>query len=238
MVFPFLPVIGGALGAIGSIVGGSMQANAANRAASRNTDLANQYRDEGLGYLDAGTERAAGYLDQVGGLYEPLSELGMRGANMRANALGLNGAEGTAAAQEAFQTGPGYQFALDQGLQALERRGAAQGRLQSGQTGIDTMKYATGLADQSWNNWLGNLGSYDNMALAGAAGQGGALNNLANLYTGDAAQRVDLTGGVLQSIMGANNQRAAGQQAFGASVGNALGSLGGALGGFTGYGSF
>ncbi len=107
MVFPVLGMIGAGLGAIGSIVAGSMQSRAASRAASANRDLANQYQKQGLGYLDAGTKKAAGYLGQVNDQWSPY-------ASMYINAMGLGGASGTAAAQDAFTASPGYQFNLDQ----------------------------------------------------------------------------------------------------------------------------
>src|SRR5690606_40585715 len=58
------------------------------------------------------------------------------------DALGLSGAEGSAAARERFQTGPGYEFAMSQGLDALERRAAARGQLNSGGTSLDTLTFA------------------------------------------------------------------------------------------------
>ena len=46
---------------------------------------------------------------------------------MSANALGLNGPAGNAAATAAFQAGPGYQFALEQGLEGINRTANAAG---------------------------------------------------------------------------------------------------------------
>lgn len=216
-----LPLIGAGVGLLGNIVGGVMQNNAANKAASRNTALAQDYQNRGLGYLDAGTERAAGYLGQVQDQWSPFG-------SMYTNAMGLGGAEGNAAARDAFQTSPGYDFALNQGLQATERAASASGFLGSGNVMTALQDRGQGLANQEWGGWLDRLGT-------GAAAGAGALNNLANLYTGDASQRVGLTQGTLQSLMGANNQRAAGGQALGASIGNAFGGLGGFLSGYGGF---
>lgn len=223
MAFPILGFLGAGLGAVGNIVGGVMQNNAANRAAQANTDLANQYQKKGLGYLDAGTKKAAGYLGQVNDQWAP------HGA-MYNNALGLGGAEGNQAARDAFQTSPGYDFALNQGLQATQRAASANGFLGSGNVMTALQDRGQGIANQEWGSWVDRLGQ-------GAAARTGALNNLANLYTGDATQRVGLTQGTLQSIMGANNQRAAGGQALGQSVGNAIGGIGGFLGGYGNFGA-
>lgn len=217
MVFPMLGLIGAGIGAIGNVVGGAMQAGAANRAASANTALANDYQKRGLGYLDAGTKKAEGYLGQVRDQWSPFG-------SMYTNAMGLGGAEGNAAAREAFQTSPGYDFALNQGLQATNRAASAQGFLGSGNVMTALQDRGHGLASQEWGGWLDRLG-------AGAMANTGAMTDLANLHAGDAAQRVNLTQGTLQSLMGANNQRAAGGQAFGASVGNAFGGFGGYLAG-------
>jgi hypothetical protein len=73
---------------------------------------------------------------------------------------------------------------MDQGLQALQRTHAAAGNLASGNADADTLKYATGLADQSYGNYVSRLAPYLGMAgqgqLAATAGQAQALQNLGN----------------------------------------------------------
>jgi hypothetical protein len=46
---------------------------------------------------------------------------------------------------------PGYKFALDQGVGALDRSNAAKGYLGAGKSSKDVMDYASGLASQTWN---------------------------------------------------------------------------------------
>ncbi len=82
----------------------------------------------------------------------------------------------------AFQNSPDYQFALQQGMQGLDRSAAARGALYSGGQQADLISFAQGLASQ-------NLGNYRNslMQLAGmgqnAAGQiAGAGQGYANAY--------------------------------------------------------
>ena len=103
---------------------------------------------------------------------------------MQANALGLNGAAGNEAATNAFQAGPGYQFALDQGLQALNRNAASRGMLASGNNTQDIIKYAQGLANQEYGNWQNRLGNFSQLGLYAAAGQTGRQNSLAALDYG------------------------------------------------------
>lgn len=170
----------------------------------------------GLEALSRGYDTARGALGAAGDYYADLgqtaTQLGQQGARQRQryagfdgglyqDALGVRGAEGVGRAQQAFQAGPGYQFALDQGLQALNRRRAAGGMLNSGNADADSMRYATGLANQEYGNWLSRLDSLDqravntdqlaagndqfaaNYGLSLANQRAGVQNNLANLAT-------------------------------------------------------
>jgi hypothetical protein len=51
-----------------------------------------------------------------------------------------------------FQTDPGYQFRMSEGIKALERSAAARGLLQSGGTLKGTMQYGQNLASQEYEN--------------------------------------------------------------------------------------
>jgi hypothetical protein len=148
-----------------------------------------------LGYLDAGTQGALGQLAQArtdltagGGAYAPLAALGQKfglGSSLYGDALGLNGPEGAARATAAFQKGPGYQLALDQGLDAVNRGRNARGALNSGNTDVDLLKYGTGFADQAYQQWMGHLAPYNQLELSAtsgaASGNAGINQNVANL---------------------------------------------------------
>lgn len=189
-------------------------------------------------------EQNRGLIDQLGATGRPIIQgiqdttgdyldLGKLGANTYADAMGLNGVEGAARAQEAFHTGPGYQFSLDQGLQGLERNASKYGRSNSGQTDLDLMRYATGFADQAYGDWLGGLSGYNDMY-----GGGVDRSNAA------AGLGLDFETGLSQGYMGANNQNAAGKEAGQGAMLDALGSIAGIAGsmfgggGFGGYGGF
>jgi hypothetical protein len=136
-------------------------------------------KKDAYGEIDKGLAGAnQDYASALGG-YAGLSDTFNKGSTMYANALGLNGADGNAAATGAYQTGPGYQFSVDQALQAVERRAGAQGQLGSGQTGIDTINQAYGIANKDYGSWLDRLGGYDAKAL-------GTADSKANIY-GDMA---------------------------------------------------
>jgi hypothetical protein len=106
-----------------------------------------------------------------------------KGANAYANATGVNGAPGNAQAVSDFQASPGYQFSLDQGLQAIDRGAASRGMVTSGNTLAAEQNYGTGLANQQYQQYVQNLQPYlgqQTSAATGAAsvnmGEGNALN--------------------------------------------------------------
>lgn len=222
----------GILSGIASIFGG----DATKDAATANTRLLSKLKKEGTGIIDQSSQQAQGYLNDAGNLYSGLASQAQGNLGYYKDALGLNGAEGNAATMDRFQAGPGYQFALDQGLSALERRAGAQGRLQGGETALDTLGYAHGLANQEYNNWLSNLQGYDSQQnqnyLAGIGGQAGNLGDLASLATGTGDRRLNLASEVVNGKMGANNQYASGQNQQYSGFGQIGGGIAGFLGGF------
>ena len=57
---------------------------------------------------------------------------------------------------------PGYQFAYNQGLEAVNRTAAAKGMLGSGNRLYDLTKFGQGLASQTYNNTVSQLGNFLN----------------------------------------------------------------------------
>jgi hypothetical protein len=114
---------GGLTGATGTIQGGqtgSLAALAQGYAGS--TAPVNNAYDAANSYVTGGAGAANGYYDKAGDAYDPLSALAAKygGATSTAlGALGVGTPEQTAAARAAFTTTPGYNFNLDQGLEAL-----------------------------------------------------------------------------------------------------------------------
>jgi hypothetical protein len=200
---------------------GLNKGQATKKAAEQNKGLIDQLGNTGRPIIEGIKDTSGDYLD-----------LGKLGAGLYADAYGLNGAEGSARAKDAFQTGPGYQFSLDQGLQALERNASRYGRSDSGNTDVDLMRYATGFADQNYNNWLGGLSGYNDM-YAGGVDRSNAAAGLG----------LDFETGLTEGKMGANNQYAAGKEAGQGAALSALGTIAGIggqifSGGFGGYGGF
>lgn len=76
----------------------------------------------------------------------------------------------------AFTQSPGYQYQLDQGLKAIERRNAATGTLLGGNTLKELQEYGSNLANQDYNNYINNLMGQANI------GQN-AATNISNIYS-------------------------------------------------------
>ena len=57
---------------------------------------------------------------------------------------------------------PGYEFAYNQGLEAVNRTAAAKGQLGSGNRLYDLTKYGQGLASQTYGNTISQLGNFLN----------------------------------------------------------------------------
>lgn len=126
---------------------------------------------------------------------------------------------------------PGYQFAQDQGVQALDRSAASRGMLNSGRSQKDLLRFGTGLADQTYGNQL--------QRLLGAAGQGAGWLGAQNATEGQglqgqlATRQSAFTGGMQaagtigQGDIAAANARAAGTQNImnmgGKIIGSAMG---------------
>jgi hypothetical protein len=130
--------------------------------------------------------QGADTLQQAAAGYQPLVDRGLQGYDMYMNALGLNGAGGRDAALGAFQTGPGYQFAVDQATSNAQRAANRLGMAYSGNTVDATTRLANNLANQEYGNWVQGLQGFQGASQNAVAGQAGALSNLASLYQNQA----------------------------------------------------
>lgn len=127
----------------------------------------------------------------------PYTATGAGAENKLSNYLGLGGTGTGASSADILSTSPGYQFALDQGNQELDRQAAARGNYFSGAALKAGQQYASGLADQTANNYYSQL--------AGTAGQGlSAAGTVANNTTslGSAGANSDIaTGNTLAQLL-------------------------------------
>lgn len=212
---------------------------ATQAAAKKNQNLLSGLNDRGMGYINTGEQQSAGYLNQAVNQFSPYNQTGLAANSMVGNALGLNGAAGNAAATNAFQAGPGYQYAVNQAMQGVNRAAAAGGMSASGNAMIAAQDRANQLANQEYGTWLQNLIGQSGQGLNAASQTAGAYGNLANLYQNTAGQRLGLDTSVTQGRMGANNQYASGAEANVAGIaglGQTLGNLAGKAFPFPGFG--
>lgn len=205
------------LGALGTGYGN------ANATLGQNKDVWSQYGTNANGALDSGLNNSLASLNSAKSQYDPLAALGQKygqGTSLYMDSLGVNGASGNQNAVNSFQAGPGYEFTLGQGLDALNRRRASAGMLNSGNADIDALTYGTGLANQTYGDWQTRLAGLINpelQATSGAAtGRAGVDTQIAGLYGTDAANRVGVAGNVATGTAGANSGIAANQSALGA----------------------
>lgn len=152
------------------------------------TGAVNSSTGSALGYLDAGAGAARDALAGASAAYDPVSGLADKygaGTSLYLDALGVNGADAAARARDSFTASPGYNYQVDQALEAINRRRAAGGMLNSGNADTDALTTASGLASQEYNTWLGNLQGLINPELSAttsaASGRAGVATNLANL---------------------------------------------------------
>lgn len=173
------------------------------------------------GDLTSGAAQAGGLLQQAGSVYNPLVTGGAAAYDKLLNATGANGATGSAQAAADFRAAPGYEYARDEALGAVQRAAGARGDLAGGNATTDLLRTATGMADQGFQQYINNLSGLQSGYQTGLAGQAGALTGQAGLAasTGNALANTSLTAG--QNRAGIEGQLAGTIYDAGKSVGGA-----------------
>lgn len=181
--------IGGLISQGGAQAGGNMAANAANRAAQMQQEEATRARAAVSPWQSSGTAAVSKITNLLG-----LGSIETNGGNY--NTYGwdpANAKEKQTKAFADFQTTPGYQFRMDEGMKALDRSAASRGLLRSGaqQKAINT--FGQGIASEEYNNYMGNLlavsGLGSQAASSGNATAGQLVSGAAdNVYRGGAAR--------------------------------------------------
>lgn len=212
------------MGFLGALTG-SDTGKATKKAANQNKGLITGFQTTGNNIINAGETASAGALDSAIGAYQPWVNSGTAANALYGDAIGLNGAEGNTRATGAFQTGPGYEFALDQGLQAAERGASAGGMLGSGNLLTALTEYGQGTANKEYGSWLDRLNGVAGQGLSAAGGQAQGYGAKADLYQGTAGDRLGLESGVTQGLLGVNNQIAQADEAKNTAKGGFLGGL-------------
>jgi len=175
-------------------------------------------------YLTQGADKAAGYYGQAGAGYDPAIERITRGYDAYSDAAGVNGPGGYDRARSNFQTGPGYQFAMDQGLEAAKR---ASGGVYSGGLLDELTKRGQGYANQEWGNYMQRLSPYLQQLLPGIAGRAGWQGRTGDVYGQQGNTLADLA---YRTQTGMGDADASAQLARYNASGNIFGALTGGIG--------
>ena len=140
----------------------------------------------------------------------PWTTTGVPANAQESNLLGLNGQPAADAAMSTYQTSPGYDWQMKEGLRAVDAGAAANGLLRSGATLKAEQTFGQGLADTDFGNYWNRLQQLSSGGLSAAGG-------IANAATGGAAQ-----------IAGTDTSAAAAQAKI---IGNEASSIGSSVNG-------
>jgi hypothetical protein len=137
------PVGQAVVGGVGSVVGGVLEANAAEKAAETQSQAA-------ANALALQREM----FEYQKGLLEPYRTAGTKALERLSGAMGLGG---PGSQQQMLEMDPGYGFRLGEGLKALERMQASRGNFLSGGALKAGQRFAQDTASQEYDRAFGRL---------------------------------------------------------------------------------
>lgn len=183
----FFSAIGGLISQGGAQAGGNMAGNAANRAAQMRQEEATRARAAVSPWQSSGTAAVSKITNLLG-----LGSIKTNGGNY--NTYGWDPANAKEIQQQAladFETTPGYQFRMDEGIKALDRTAASRGLLRSGAQQKAITDFGQNIASEEYGNYMGNL-----LAVSGMGNQAASSgNNTAASLTQGAGNSI-LQGGI------------------------------------------
>lgn len=160
----------------------------------------NQGKTEANAALTSGNAQAQAAYAKSLPSWQALQGAGQAGIDAYGNLLGLGGAD----MQAALEKIPGYQFALDQGLQGLDRTANARGMLKSGNNTIDILKFAQGLANQNYFNYANLFTPYFGLGQNAAQGLSNVYGQMGNSFN-DLGQNTANIDAATAARLSANN---------------------------------
>ena len=192
-------MIGALIGAGVSLIGASRQASAARSA---------QRSQERVGREQIALARET--RDMARADQQPFVSVGVNALGAASSDMGLGPRPDGYAG---YTASPGYQFAVDEALDAIQGSAANSGGLFSGATGRAVGQTVYGLASQDFGNHLNRLLGVAGMGQAAASGQAtsafngagmtqNALANIGNAQAAGAVARGNAWSGALDNIGG------------------------------------
>lgn len=215
--------IGAAVGGIASGVGGLLGSSASKQASQQQTQM-------GMLSLIAQIQaQQQAREDQA-----PWRNVGTGAENMLGSLYGINpdGTTGNSALQSQamsnFTNTPDYQFAYNQGLQAVDRSMAAKGLLGSGGALKGVTEFGQGLASQQFGNYYNRLLSLSQLGQSAASGTAAntlasansIANTLGNIGTAQASGTVGSTNALTSALGNIGTYGALGASSYGNLLGN------------------
>lgn len=212
-------IVGGIIGGIGSIIGSGQAAKHEKQAA--------QSALTGYNYLN--TNPLIGNLQTNAGTASTAQTGALAGAAGTTGAINqlLTSPTQDNPAFKNYLNSTGYGFQLQQGTDAIAGNAAAKGTLNSGSTARALQTYGQGLAGQTFNNYLGQLGGLGAQQLNVASGYGNQVGQ--GLTAAQAVGQAGTTGG-----NNAGTFQAQVGQSVGSGITNAFNTVGGGVQNFMG----
>lgn len=185
--------------AVGAVGAAAITANATSNAASQAASAAAQNNALQSSIYQQNSANA-----------QPYIKAGTNAENVLQGFLGVGGdPQAAQSALDDYLNSTGYQFNLNQGLNAVSQSKAAGGMLKSGSALTALDSYATGLADSYGQQYEQNLQGLANTGQAAASGLAGTGQNYANAVSANnnnaatAAANAGLTSaGAINSLIG------------------------------------
>jgi len=205
---------------IGSLTGANQQAQAAQSAAQTQANAANYAANLQQQQFATNQANLSPYMSiGTAALPQLLQSLGYQGQyGSNGNLTGLSGQGFQFNPSNLTQT-PGYQFTLQQGLNAVNNATSATGQTGSGAQAKGLANYATGLAQNTYNQQYQNaLTTYQQ----NASTLGSLLSTGQNAAAGLGSMGMQNAQSVGNTLQGGANATAAGQIAAGNATSNAL----------------
>jgi hypothetical protein len=175
---------------------GKTAANASRAAAADTYSKQQKAYGDLLGYGDE-------YASNMSSLYQPYANTGAEANSALARLL---------ADPSSLRSLPGYQFAQEEGVQALDRSAAARGMLGSGRQSKDLLRFGTGLADQTYGNQFARLMSGAGLGMNATQGQAQGLQGQLGARQTAYGGMMNAAGTIGQGDIAAANARSAGIQ--------------------------
>ena len=203
-----------------AVVGAGSSIIAGNKAASAQKQAAETASAASERATQAQIEEQRRQYDQTRADYAPYRETGYKALDTLAGLYGVGPEKIDPTA--ALEATPGYQFNLAEGLKAIDRSNSARGALNSGGADKARMRYAQGVASNTYENFASRLAQLAGVgqAATGSTAAGGAngANNISGAFGADGVNQGN-------DAMGSGNARASSFANTGSAINNGVSNL-------------